>query len=593
MPQNQTKIKYFLYARKSSEAEDRQVASIDAQIDELKKLAKDNSLPVLEILSEAQSAKAPGRPVFSSMLERIQRGEAGGIICWKLDRLARNPIDGGSISWLLQQSAIQHIQTYGRAYYPTDNVLMMSVELGMANQFIRDLSVNVKRGLRKKLQDGQPIGVAPEGYVNAENREKASRVAVRDPERFVLVRKMWDLMLTGFHNPTEILDTANNEWGYRTIKRRKMGGRPLARSTIYRIFNNPFYYGMRESPVGSGQWYKGNWEPMVTKAEFDRVQILLGSKGIRPSPHTKEFAFTGMIRCGECGGFVTAEEKHRINCSVCKEKFSYINRKACPSCQTPIEQMQNPTIMDYVYYHCSHRINPKCTQGCIQLKDLEEQIKKFLEKIEINQKYLDWALKHLQESRQEECKASLDIQVSQQKALNDITAKLDKLMDMRLREVVSEAEYLAKKAALLKEKEHYQALLQDSDKNQNTGLLRAEALFNFAKTTKEKFENGTLRQKREILQSLGSELTLNHKILSISAHEPFVILQKALTQISEATVRFGTTEEPINKRRTPSFEVIRPLWLNAADAIRTWFVENGWIFIAHPKSEEIVPSIVV
>jgi DNA invertase Pin-like site-specific DNA recombinase len=125
MNQTNQSIKYFLYARKSSEAEDRQAASIDAQKDELMKIAKDQGLHILDILEESQSAKKPGRKVFNSMLERIYKGEANGILCWKLDRLARNPVDGGQISWMLQQSAISQIVTFGRTYYPTDNVLMM------------------------------------------------------------------------------------------------------------------------------------------------------------------------------------------------------------------------------------------------------------------------------------------------------------------------------------------------------------------------------------------------------------------------------------------------------------------------------------
>jgi site-specific DNA recombinase len=148
-------IKYFLYARKSSENEDRQTASIPSQIEELKRLASQFELPIAAILTEEQSAKAPGRPIFTKMIEDIHRGIAQGIICWKLDRLARNPVDGGTISWMLQQSLIKHIQTFQRSYHPTDNVLMMNLEFGMANQFILDLSVNTKRGQRSRE------GVAP------------------------------------------------------------------------------------------------------------------------------------------------------------------------------------------------------------------------------------------------------------------------------------------------------------------------------------------------------------------------------------------------------------------------------------------------
>lgn len=105
-------IRYFIYARKSSENEDRQVASIPSQIAELEKLAKELTLNVVAILTEEKSAKAPGRPIFSQMIEDFTKGKANGIICWKLDRLARNPIDGGTISWLLQQNIVKHIQTY-------------------------------------------------------------------------------------------------------------------------------------------------------------------------------------------------------------------------------------------------------------------------------------------------------------------------------------------------------------------------------------------------------------------------------------------------------------------------------------------------
>ncbi len=140
---NQT-LKYFLYARKSSESEDRQVASIESQVAELKKLASNYGITIDEVFIESKSAKAPNnRPIFSDMLERLYKGDANGIICWKLDRLARNPVDGGTINWMLQNGVIQHIRTFDREYFPTDNVLMMSMEFGMANQYIRDLSANV------------------------------------------------------------------------------------------------------------------------------------------------------------------------------------------------------------------------------------------------------------------------------------------------------------------------------------------------------------------------------------------------------------------------------------------------------------------
>ena len=137
MTQKVKKLRYILYARKSSESEDRQVLSIDSQVDELKRIALNEGIEIANVLVESRSAKTLGRPVFAELIERLVAGKADGILCWKLDRLARNFIDGGKIIEMVQHGAIQHIRTFERNYYPADNVLLMSVEFGMANQFIR------------------------------------------------------------------------------------------------------------------------------------------------------------------------------------------------------------------------------------------------------------------------------------------------------------------------------------------------------------------------------------------------------------------------------------------------------------------------
>ena len=93
-------MRYIIYARKSTEDSGRQIQSIDDQINFLKKLAKEKDLDIVEIFSESKSAKKPGRPVFEKMLSFIQSKKATGILCWKLDRLSRNPKDGGDIQSL-------------------------------------------------------------------------------------------------------------------------------------------------------------------------------------------------------------------------------------------------------------------------------------------------------------------------------------------------------------------------------------------------------------------------------------------------------------------------------------------------------------
>lgn len=509
------KMKYFLYARKSTESEDRQIASIDSQIDELTKLAKRDGLKIIDILSESQSAKAPNRPIFNKMLERIFNGEAQGIICWKLDRLARNPIDGGQISWLLQQGRIKHIQTFERSHYPTDNVLMMSVEFGMANQFIRDLSVNTKRGLKSKAESGWYPTYATLGYMHNSLKKKGEKEILKDPERFDLVRKMFDLMLTGICNPPNIVKTANEKWGLRT----KLG-RKVSRSTIYRIFTDPFYYGTYEYPKKSGNWFQGKHEPMITGEEYDKIQVLLGRKG-KPRPKTHSFAYTGLIRCGECGAMITAEDKTK--------------------------SQKNGNIHHYTYYHCTKRKHPACSQKVIRIEELEKQIFDILNKIEIPPEFCQWALDALKEENKQEGQDRKAIFSSLQRQYNNCIQKIDNLIDMRASETISEEEFARKRIEATKEKTRLSELLIDTDNRVDKWLDKAEEVFNFAKTAKIRFENGSNEDKREILHNLGSNLLLKDGKLNLSIEAPLILIEKVSGDVKELFERLEPLEISDNK----------------------------------------------
>jgi len=367
---------FFLYCRKSSEAEDRQILSIDSQSNELRQYAARKGLHIAAILTETKSAKAPGRPVFNSLMERVYRGEADGILCWKLDRLARNPVDGGSIIWAIKEYGVKIVtpfQTFGES---EDNVVLMYLEFGMAQKYVDDLSKTVKRGLRAKAESGWFPGSAPPGYVNQINSE-GRNVVGKDPKRFPLIRKCWDLMLTGNHTPAEIRMIANTAWGYKTAR-----GNPLGRNTIYGIFSNSFYHGIYEFPRRSGTWHTGRHTPMVTEEEFDAVRQLLAISRKMPR-NRKVFAFTDLIRCGNCASAVTAEEKHQLICSQCRFKFAYRSKETCPRCKTPIAGMENPIHLAYTYYHCTKSGNPTCNEGSIRIEKLETQLCRILEKIRL------------------------------------------------------------------------------------------------------------------------------------------------------------------------------------------------------------------
>src|SRR5262245_18603649 len=255
---------YVIYARKSSESEDRQVLSIDSQIRELRAIAQRERVQIAEILTETRSAKAPGRPVFGELMRRVNRGDIAGILCWKMDRLSRNPLDSGVLLQAQADGKLDRIITIdGVKTADSNDRLMGTFELAFATKFIDDLRMNVKRGIRERLTRGWATYPPPIGYMN----DVVSKTIVKDPDRFVLVRKMWDELLAGGQRPEQIRATANKEWGLRTRKLKRRGGKHLGRTTVYNMFGNPFYMGVIQ--LRDGRSFPGKHEPMVTREEFE------------------------------------------------------------------------------------------------------------------------------------------------------------------------------------------------------------------------------------------------------------------------------------------------------------------------------------
>ncbi|MCP4255634.1 MAG: recombinase family protein [Candidatus Scalindua sp.] len=522
-------IKYFLYARKSSEGDDRQVASISSQIDELKDFADRQGLDILEILTEEKSAKKPGRPVFNQMIEDIEIGKAQGILCWKLDRLARNPVDGGRIGWLLQQSIIEHIQTFQRSYYPTDNVLMMNLEFGMANQYVLDLSENIKRGQKSKVKDGWLPHKPPIGYLT--NKYKPDLPPIhKDPKKFSLVKQLWDILLEKQCSINTLYKKAN-DMGLTTTK-----GTPVTKSKFHKIFKDPFYYGHF---TWNGELYPGNHEPMISKNEFLLAQRIISGK--RPDFLNKHiFAFTGMIRCGECGASITAENKTK--------------------------HQKNGNTHHYTYYRCTKKINTDCSQKTIRDSELEKQIIEILDKIEIPSKFHEWAIKCLKEEQGKEIKDNDEILKSQQRKIANCKKRLNSLFEMRLNNEIDKDEYLQKKNKFVEEQLKYEQLIADTHHRTRSWLDDAENFFTFAETAKERFQKGNLIEKREILACLGSNLTLMDRKLNIELQPPLHVFAKYAPKLRLITNRLEPNQIMTGQEVNAPLHAQSELWWRIGDS---------------------------
>ena len=162
------KTKFFLYARKSTEDEERQVMSIEAQLAELAEFVKREGLEVIEQFVESKSAKKPGREIFNKMIEKIHASKNPvGILAWHPDRLARNSVDGEQIIYLIDQDKIASLRFPTFWFEPTpQGLFMLQVAFDQSKYYSDNLSENVKRGIRQKLRRGEWPGLAPFGYVN-------------------------------------------------------------------------------------------------------------------------------------------------------------------------------------------------------------------------------------------------------------------------------------------------------------------------------------------------------------------------------------------------------------------------------------------
>src|SRR3990167_6470760 len=403
-------MKYFLYARKSTEDEERQVMSIEAQLAELAEFAKRENLEVVEKFIESKSAKKPGRQIFNEMMSKVQEiREPVGLLAWHPDRLARNSVDGGLIIYSIDIGKIASLRFPTFWFEPTpQGLFMLQVAFGQSKYYSDNLSENVKRGIRQKLRRGQYPGLAPFGYVN----NPKTRNIEPDLFKSKLVKIAFEEFATGKHT-------------YKSLGRRLefLGvvgklGKPLCKAVIHRLLNNKIYLGIIER---GGECYEGNFPPIVSRAAFTAVQeVINNGQMIRVKKKKHGFPFLGLLKCGECGGAITA-------------------------------QLAKGNGGIYTYYRRTKKLG-KCGQKYIGEKKLIDQLTERLEKVALNDGWKEKMLAKVKVWESEQKDDNKSFAQNLEEKVRDTEQKLDKLVNAYLDDTIEKDIYLTKKNELVQTK---------------------------------------------------------------------------------------------------------------------------------------------
>jgi len=488
-------MKYIVYCRKSTESEDRQVLSIDSQINEMKEIAQKDEVVIDKIFEEKMSAKAPGRPIFEEMLKYIKKNKETVVYCWKLDRLARNPKDGGEMSWFMDRGLVKEIRTYGQVITndPNDK-FMMTLDFGMAKKYVDDLSVNVKRGLRAKKQRGEYSGPAPLGYLN----DMVNKRIVIDPIKSKFILKIFKLYATGGYSTSDLVKIMYED-GFRTKADKK-----VYKSVIHRILTNYLYCGLI---VSDGKVYKAIHTPIVNKEIFDRAQKVLNQK-CQTRKQTHSFPYRGFMYCENCGCLLTATLKK-----------------------------------GHSYYYCTNG-KGECEQHKKYMRSevVDKIMVDLFDTIAFDEEIIEIAYLANKEKKNQDVLYLENVKLNLLERLKNNRKKQERLLDSYLAELVPEDVYKSKTEFLNIEKNSVEQELERLNiKHSDSTLELIKEAFLAPIQAKKMILNGDDSQKRQKLESALWNLTIkNQKMASFRLKEPFSLMKKSPKKDDVSHVLGGT-----------------------------------------------------
>ncbi len=549
----------FIYCRKSSDREDRQILGADAQKRLLSEVAAARGFTVVDLYVEKKTAYKTGRPFFNEMLSRLEKGEADSILTYHLTRLARNSFDGGRIIYMMDEKIIREIITPEKVYTNNgDDKFMMQIHFAMAKKSSDDTSQFVTRDIESKLLKGEYPGMVPPGYLNI-NRDGHITKARDDTEKYMLLLKLDRPLKREEIDPIDgpivrqfFEEASKGVLGLPQLRKLsfKMGlrapktGKMFSKHAVENLLTNPYYYGVIEY---NGRIYDDIYiqektgdprrsiqhESLITKELFDAVQFALTKRG-KGRYRRHAFSFGGCIlKCGECGGSVTAERQR-----------------------------------DHVYYHCTHNNGPCSQTKWTRQEVMEKQFERILSGLRIPQSFLDFAFKKLRTVHVHEAQYTDAQRRKFQGQLNGCQQRLDGLLQLKISpnnadgSMLSDDEYIAQKKTIREEFEMVEKQLKTVQQQGLNWIDDCEHFFSFTQRLATKFQHTTIEDKKALLHLVCSNMRLTDQEVAADYREPYASLAGfAVARVSEIS-RFERDKELPEAKKSELFED----WLGKRDS---------------------------
>jgi site-specific DNA recombinase len=537
-------VRYLAYVRKSSENSERQALSIDGQSDAVK--VRFASLNIVDVVAESKSAFKPyNRTLFDDVLLRIERGEVEGLVAWHPNRLSRNEIDAGRIIYLLRRGLLKDLQFVTYTFENTpEGIWMLQMQLSQSQYESAKLGREVSRGMNQKIEQGYFPDKAPPGYLNSgPGSEKGRRVIYNDDDRLLLVRKMMEYALTGNHNTAE-LHRMMLDWGFTTWSLVHRKERAVTYAQVRKMLANVFYTGYFK---WNGVLHRGNHKAILTWPEYDRLQQIMRRQvknQDRRYVRRDYIAFSGLLRCGECGFGVTATEKRKY--------YRGTNRTAV-----------------YLYYHCTHKSKSVCCrQPAVSERLLVAELASEVAKLHILAEFRDWALDILDRRRRTTLKEREVISENRARRLADAKARLRRLIDMRAAEEIGVDDFKVQQEGYKKKIWELEAVISKGNDTASVAPAAVKKVFTELAAIKRVFDDASPQEKRRVVINLsGSNPVLTNRKVVLQAKKWLVPIQDGYSALETEYLMVRTRDFGSAKEKTTNLAYIIAKWCRVVNAV--------------------------